>query len=126
MISHYVMVALGGGIGAMARVALSKVLPVAVMGVPLPILCVNVLGCFLMGLLVEWMTRHGGVSDNMRYFLVSGLLGGFTTFSAFSLEFGFLFAKHAYVPAFLYVMASVGLSLLFFFLGVKLFASCIP
>lgn len=73
-----------------------------------------------MGLLIEWMTWHGGISDDVRYFLISGFLGGFTTFSAFSLDFGFLVQKQAYMTAILYVMGSVGLSFIFFFVGMAL------
>jgi CrcB protein len=120
MISHYIMVALGGAIGAVLRVALGHALPVTVLGVPFPILLVNILGCLIMGFITEMMALYWSVTDNYRYFLISGLLGGFTTFSAFALEFGLLVDKNQYLAALLYVFLSVALSLTFFFIGVKI------
>lgn len=120
MLSHYIATGVGGALGAMLRVGMSKALPLALFGIPINILCINVLGCFFMGLLTEAMGLHWSASDNMHYFLISGLLGGFTTFSAFSLEFGLLCEKHSYSIALLYALLSVGLSLTFFFLGAKL------
>lgn len=120
MISHYIAVGIGGAIGSIARVFLSKLLPVSVSGIPLQILLVNVIGCFLIGLLAEVMALYWPVSENVRYFLISGLLGGFTTFSAFALEFGLLIEKNNYIEAFLYAILSFGLSIGFFFLGLKL------
>lgn len=88
-------VALGGGIGAWLRFAVGRLIfawlgPIRASAFPWGTLTVNVLGSFAMGLLVGWLARHGsqtGLSgESMRLFLAVGLLGGFTTFSAFSLE----------------------------------------
>ena len=59
-------------------------------------LTVNVLGCFIMGLLVELMALKLNVGNEMRAFLTTGILGGFTTFSAFSLDFALLVERKAY------------------------------
>ena len=115
MFSHYLATALGGGLGAVARVALSRCLPHAILGIPVQILLVNVVGCFLMGLLAELLAFYLTTSDVFRYFLIPGFLGGFTTFSAFSLEFGLLFQKQQYSLALWYVLSSFALSLLMFF-----------
>lgn len=116
---QYIWIGLGGALGAMARVALSRILPEAFCGIPLKILCINVLGCFAMGILTEVMAAYWGASLNMRHFLVQGMLGGFTTFSAFSLEFGLLYERSMYSSAITYVMLSVILSLAFFFAGLR-------
>jgi CrcB protein len=120
MISHYIAIGLGGAVGAIFRVVMGNVLPTTVLGIPFQILFVNVLGCFMMGFLTAIMALYWSISDNMRYFLVPGLLGGFTTFSAFALEFGLLFEKHGYVLAFLYTTLSFGLSITCFFVGLKI------
>ena len=120
MIIHYIMIGLGGALGAMARVGFSKLLPGAIMGIPFPILCVNIIGCFMIGVLTESMALYWSISDNMRYFLIAGFLGGFTTFSTFALEFGLLFAKNEWFSAMLYAILSVALSIIFFFIGLKI------
>jgi fluoride exporter len=117
LISHYIATGLGGAIGATIRVALGKLLPLTIMGVPFYILGINIIGCFIMGLLTELMALHWSASDNLRYFLITGILGGFTTFSAFALEFGLLYEKHQYILAVTYAALSVILAILSFFAG---------
>lgn len=119
MLSHYISTGLGGALGAILRVALMSLFPVSVLGIPLQILCVNVIGCFTMGVLVEIWALNIALTETMRYFLISGLLGGFTTFSAFALEFGLLVEKNQHGVATFYTLLSVGLSLTFFFMGLK-------
>ncbi|MEP6264266.1 MAG: fluoride efflux transporter CrcB [Erythrobacter sp.] len=82
-------VALGGAVGAAARYQLGRAVTHAVgPGSPFPwaTLAANVIGCLAMGLLFGWLARSGGSSESLRLLLGVGLLGGFTTFSAFSLE----------------------------------------
>ena len=76
-------VALGGGIGAWLRFAAGRWIASAAF--PVATLAVNILGSFAMGLLAGWLTRQGG-HEPARLLLGVGVLGGFTTFSAFSLE----------------------------------------
>lgn len=116
----YFFVGLGGALGAMARVFLTRILPHALFGIPIAIMCVNILGCFTLGLLTEILALYWNASFNSRHFLVQGFLGGFTTFSAFSMEFGLLYAKGFYFSAFLYAALSIVLSLCGFFFGIKL------
>jgi CrcB protein len=118
MMSHYIATGLGGAIGAIIRVAIGKILPLTIMGVPFYILGVNILGCFVMGFLTELMALHWAVPDNIRYFLIAGVLGGFTTFSAFALEFGLLCEKNQYAIAVTYATLSLALTILAFFVGV--------
>jgi CrcB protein len=114
-------VAAGGALGASARylvgVASGRLIG---FGFPWGTLTVNVLGCFLMGLLIEVMALRWTVGNELRAFLTVGVLGGFTTFSAFSADFALLYERDAYVSAGLYLLASVGLSIAALFAGLAI------
>lgn len=83
--TRLLLVALGGALGAVARVLLSGALP-RPSGFPLGTLAVNVLGCLAAGAFLAHAEARGSVTEDARAFLVSGVLGGFTTFSAFGGE----------------------------------------
>ena len=109
-------VAAGGGIGAWLRFMVGRgyvawLGPVRAGAFPWGTLTVNVLGSLLMGLLVGWLARHGtgdGVSgEGARLFLAVGLLGGFTTFSSFSLEIVTLAERGQVASAALYAGVSL-------------------
>lgn len=117
MVSHYLNTALGGALGAVTRIIVGKMLPGTIIGMPCYILLVNVLGCLLMGLLTALMTLSWSIPDNMRYFLISGFLGGFTTFSGFVLEFSLLCEKNQVMLAIIYLVLTMILTILSFFLG---------
>ncbi|MGK7862705.1 fluoride efflux transporter FluC [Falsiroseomonas sp. E2-1-a4] len=114
--TNILLVALGGAIGSVLRYAIA-LLTVAQFGVTFPwgTLAVNVLGSAAIGLAAAL-----GVQGEMRLLLVTGLLGGFTTFSAFSLETGFLFERNPWIAA-AYVAASLVLGLAAFALTYGLF-----
>ncbi|OAN77475.1 protein CrcB [Sulfitobacter sp. EhC04] len=117
MISTLSLVALGGAIGAALRF-LSGVAMLRLTGpqdFPLAIITVNVVGSFLMGAFVVF-AAHKGLT-HYSPFVMTGLLGGFTTFSAFSLETVTLIERQAYGQAGFYVCASVGLSVAALMLG---------
>ncbi|MEM6306565.1 MAG: fluoride efflux transporter CrcB [Pseudomonadota bacterium] len=118
MIQTMIYVALGGALGAVARFVLGhSLLRFAGAGIPLPILCANVMGSFFMGLAVVYFGRTGHPAAP---FVMTGLLGGFTTFSAFSLEAYTLFERGAVGPAAAYVGLSVGASIAALIAGVTL------
>ena len=84
-------------------------------------LIVNVVGCFVMGALAEWLALHDtGVSQNVKLFLATGILGGFTTFSAFALDTAVLWQRGTTGTAALYVLASFVLSIGGLFAGMAL------
>jgi len=119
MLASLLHVALGGALGASARYLTS----VAAMrlvgpGFPWATLTVNILGSFLMGVLVVVLAREGGF--RAAPFLMTGVLGGFTTFSAFSLDTLTLFERGQVALAGGYVVASVGLSLAAIVVGMAL------
>lgn len=114
-------VAAGGAIGAAARYGVNvwsgRLLGD---GFPWHTLIVNVVGCFAMGLLVEAMALRLNVGNDIRAFLTTGILGGFTTFSAFSLDFALLVERKALAAAGFYAAGSVLLSLAAIFAGLAL------
>ncbi|WP_141237136.1 fluoride efflux transporter CrcB [Sphingopyxis sp. GW247-27LB] len=100
-------VMVGGAIGAGGRHLVGQVMLARLgPGFPWWTLSINIAGSLLMGLLVGWLARSGG-SDTTRLFLGVGILGGFTTFSSFSLEFWLLFERGAIAQAAAYVLSSV-------------------
>lgn len=100
-------VMVGGAIGAGARHLVGQILLARLgPGFPWWTLSVNIAGSLLMGLLIGWLARSGG-SDQARLFLGVGVLGGFTTFSSFSMEFWALFERGQMAQAAAYVGASV-------------------
>jgi len=119
MISYFI-IGLGGGLGAVFRALLTRIFPATFYAFPISILIVNVIGCFAIGILTECFAHFSSDNQFIKLFLTTGFLGGFTTFSTFSLEFGLLITRHLYGLAFLYVISSVSLSLIAFFVGLYL------
>ncbi len=121
MLTHYLLLGLGGVLGTFLRYWMVIIIPnMGIGGSSLySITLINWLGSFLFTFLFTWLGSHTQIeaSSNLRVFLFVGFLGSFTTFSTFSFEaLGFL-QKKAVNQAFLYIMASVGGSLLLAWLG---------
>ena len=118
----YLIVFLGAGIGGALRhgVNLASVRLFG-LGFPFGTMIVNVAGSLLMGLLAGYFAYRTGVPQHMRLFLTTGILGGFTTFSAFSLDAALLMEWHAYGLAAAYVAVSVAISLAALFAGLAIF-----
>ena len=113
-------VALGGALGAVGRyLAVAAIAALAGGAFPYGTLAVNVAGCFVLGLLTEAMAAAWPASQEVRAFLVAGLLGAFTTFSAFSLDTVDLVERGHLAAAAAYVLASVALSILALAAGLK-------
>lgn len=119
--SQIVAIALGGALGSVGRFLVAGWVG-RQFGINFPwgTLAVNVIGGLVMGLLVEAMTQSWDVSPAIRSFLTVGVLGGFTTFSAFSLETVLLFERGEVPAALAYIAASVILSVGAVWTGMRL------
>jgi CrcB protein len=83
---NWILVAAGGALGSLARYGVARLWPAAPGGFPVPTLTVNLVGSFAIGLLYIWLSARAGNVDAARLFWMTGILGGFTTYSAFALE----------------------------------------
>lgn len=126
-LTHIGWVFLGGGIGSALRYGVGRAaLAAAGPDFPLGTLTVNVLGCTLMGVLAEWLAwRDTGIDASVKLFLTAGLLGGFTTFSAFALDAAALWQRGEALTAAAYVAGSVILSIAGLFAGMALMRGAI-
>lgn len=119
---HAAAVVIGGGLGSFLRFAAGAWVlhhhPAAKF--PWATLGVNWAGCFLIGLVYGWVENRTMLGVPMRYFLVTGFLGGFTTFSAFGMETLYLFKRGEVAMAWMYVLASVAGGLAFAWLGERI------
>ena len=120
----YLIVFLGGGVGAAVRhginIAAARGLGTAF---PYGTLLINITGSFIMGLVAAYFAFKGDASQSWRLFLTTGILGGYTTFSAFSLDVALLYERGEVGLAALYVVASVALSIAGLFAGLALVRS---
>ena len=109
----YVLIAVGGGLGSAARYGLSRV-AISLWGdaVPFGTLLVNVLGSFLLGVIVEFFVDRGLFGIDSRLPLGTGLMGGFTTYSSFSVETMHMLQRGAFVRAGAYFAGTSVLCLL--------------
>jgi CrcB protein len=116
------IIGLGGGLGSIFRylmqVFVSRHLPIAF---PWGTFLVNCSGCFLIGVLYALAARYSWLTVEWRMFLITGLCGGYTTFSSFSYESISLFRQGAYSYFLLYTVLSVVLGLLATVAGVAIF-----
>jgi CrcB protein len=116
-----IAIAVGGALGSLARHFLSSAIYSATgTAFPWGILIVNILGGLFMGLIVELGALKLNYSMEMRAFLTTGILGGFTTFSTFSLDAALLIERGELVSAAVYMVVSVVLSVLALFSGLWL------
>ena len=118
----YLIVFVGAGIGGALRhgvnVGSARIFGY---GFPVGTLVVNVVGSLAMGVLAGYFAHRTGLNQHLRLFLTTGVLGGFTTFSAFSLDTALLIERNAFAQAAIYILASVAISLLAVFAGLALF-----
>jgi CrcB protein len=117
----FLIVFLGGGLGAALRHGVNLA-AARLFGTTFPYgtLIINVLGSLAMGLIAEYFALKVGLPQRWRLFLTTGILGGFTTFSAFSLEAALLYERGAVAGAAIYVVASVVLAIGALFAGLAI------
>ena len=120
----WLWVALGGALGSLARYGVARAWPTTPGGFPVATLTVNLIGSFAIGLLYVWILARGEPgADTARLFWMTGVLGGFTTYSAFALEatlVGFSAMGAAYVV--LTLVGCIGLAWFGRFVGAALLA----
>jgi CrcB protein len=121
----FLIVFLGGGLGAALRHGVN-LLSARLLGTAFPwhTLFENISGSLVMGLLAAYFALKGDASQHWRLFLTTGILGGYTTFSAFSLDTILLYERGQLGLAAFYVLASVGIAILGLVAGLALVRSC--
>jgi CrcB protein len=125
--TNVLLVGIGGFLGSAARYLITGVVTQAsaTSRFPLGTLMVNLLGCLAIGAVAGLAERADLFSAQTRLFLVTGILGGFTTFSAFAFETYFLGREHQWMPAMINVVAQVALGLAAVWVGHQLAAGSI-
>ena len=118
MLKSFLLVGFGGMLGSMLRYLFAVVLKPGPF--PFTTLWVNIIGCFVIGLVIGISIRSGAGNDNWKLFLATGVCGGFTTFSAFSLECVGLIQQQRYAAAVAYISLSIFLGLAATFAGLQL------
>ena len=117
----YFAVGLGGAFGAMGRYYMSSLMMRFItIGFPLGTLAVNIVGSVAMGIIIEILALHGTLTQEWRAFVTVGFSGGFTTFSAFSLEVALMIERNDFAEAALYVGLSLLLCVGGLFLGLAM------
>lgn len=119
---HYVIVFIGAGLGGVARygtgVAMTRLS--ALTSFPVSTFTVNIVGSLVMGLIMGFLATRTGLADGWKLFLATGIMGGFTTFSSFSLEAVQLIENGEATTALFYILSSVVLGLIALFSGLYL------
>jgi fluoride exporter len=118
---HYLLVFIGGGLGSTLRHVVNIVCP-RLFGTNFPYhtFIINITGSTIMGLIAGYLAFKGDAAQSWRLFLMTGILGGYTTFSAFSLDAALLYERGEVGLALFYVLGSVVLSILGLFAGLAL------
>lgn len=119
---NIVLVLIGSAVGGMMRYITSALIQHKIGSkFPLGTFTVNLIGCFIIGVIFSIAAKNAQGSDDMKLLLATGFCGGFTTFSAFALENIELFRSGNYATAFAYVVLSVMLGILATFTGTLMF-----
>ena len=116
---NIIAVFLGGGMGSLFRwLICSKI------STHWGTLTVNILGAFLIGVLYQYISIHSGFRQELKLLLMTGVLGGFTTFSTYLLDFVLSLNKGHFYEAGFYLMASIIIGVMFLILGIKIVNLC--
>ena len=114
-----VLVAIGGACGSVMRLKLGGLILHGNVNIkfPLSTFTINMVGCLLIGVFAGFIARHEGIGSEWRSLVMTGILGGFTTFSAFGFETAYLIREHHLVTACAYALLSVIAGVASVFLG---------
>jgi CrcB protein len=123
---NYLLVFIGGGLGSALRHTVNVICP-KLFGTHFPYhtFIINVTGSTIMGLIAGYLAFKGDAAQSWRLFVMTGILGGYTTFSAFSLDAAVLYERGEIGLAAFYVLGSVILSILGLFAGLALIRSLV-
>lgn len=123
---NWLLVALGGAIGAVSRYGLGSYFIKSSSTFPWATWCINLLGCFLAGVFFAFSQQYPTLQNNARLFLMVGILGGFTTFSSFGLETFNLLREGQVMWAIGYAVSSVMLGVILLAVGYVIFSHLLP
>ncbi len=118
MLKNIILVGLGGAIGAILRYIAGTILKPS--SFPINTFIVNVIGCFFIGIIFALAEKTDYISPNLKLFLATGICGGFTTFSSFSVENMALLKQGNYTTAALYIFSSLVFCIIGVFAGFKI------
>lgn len=118
MLKSFLLVGLGGMIGSMSRYFFSLIIKPG--SFPYTTFSVNIIGCLIIGMVMGLALKDGSLNNNWRLFLATGICGGFTTFSAFSLECVQFIEQQRYAAMSGYIALSIVLGLAATFAGIQL------
>jgi fluoride exporter len=118
----YLVVFFGGGLGAAVRHGINRAMQASPEKFPASTMIINIAGCLIMGAVAGWFSARCEQTgaQNLRLFLTTGILGGFTTFSAYSLDAALLWQHNDLTGFFAYVLGTVLLCLVAVFAGLAL------
>jgi len=111
------LVFIGGGVGSALRYLVGKFLKIPASGFPWSTFSVNVLGSLIIGILMGVTLKNSALSENQTLLLITGICGGFTTFSAFAYENQVFLKEGDFTNFFIYTLGSIGVGLAAVFLG---------
>ncbi len=117
-IKNFLIVGLGGGLGAMLRFFIAAIWRTG--NFPYHTLFINIMGSLIIGIVFGLGIKNEHFSEQMKLFLATGICGGFTTFSAFSLENMLMLKSGNYLLASIYIIASVAACIIAVFAGYKI------
>jgi len=121
LMMQWLMIAIGGALGSMARyAAVGYITPLMTYRFPFGTFIVNISGSFLIGIAYVLLVEKEVLSNEWRLFFITGILGGYTTFSAFSLEMLQMWQQGQVAQSIFYATSSVALGLLFAYFGMYL------
>jgi len=114
-------VGLGGAVGSILRYLTSVLVQKYYSSVfPLATFIANIIGCFLIGILISWLEKNNTIDSPLKWLLITGFCGGYTTFSTFALENIQLMQSQQTLLALTYIFSSVVLGILSVWLGMTL------